>query len=202
MTADGVTEPPDTDVPAVTAEPTWVHFALDGVRLSLRVPPGWEGDTTDQGIVLAEDIGTMGADGVKVHCFVHLVSNIVTPVSGNLALDSLDQIIHDQSYIMPNDVVSTPAGFTWDSYDAAYYLLNDSDGTLKMVVALAISDQYLVACSIGAPAGVADKIRETMPEVMGSLTVNGHRLASASLNEIPDPLTYPDAAPEVTAEAL
>ncbi len=200
-TANGVTEPPDTDLPSVTEEPTWVHFTLDDVRMSLRVPAGWEGDTTDQGIVLAEDAGAMGTDGVKVHCFVHLISNSIPTVNSNLALVSLDEIIHDQSYISPNDVVSTPAGFTWDGYEAAYYLLNDSYGNLKIMLALAISDQNLVACSISAPARLADKIRRAMPQVMDSLTVNGHRLDGASLDEIPDPLAFPDAAPEITADS-
>ena len=203
-TADTMTEPPDTEVPAVTRETAWVNFALEGVRLSLRIPYGWEGDTTDEGIVLAEHIGDMTSggvlDSVQVHCFVHPVDGMTTPDELNQALDIVSKIVHDQSYISPNDRVSTPVGFTWDGYDAAYYLLNNGDGSLKLMLALAISAENLVACSISAPDGLAGRIRRAVPEVLESLTVNGRRLDGSSLHELPDPLVFPDMIPEVTAD--
>jgi len=203
-TAAGVTDPPETDAPieaTVTRDSGWVNFSAGSLSLSLRVPAGWEVDTNDEGIVLAEHIGTMESggvlDSVQVHCFIHPVDDMITPDESNRAVDILDQIIHDQAYIGPNDVVSTPVGFTWDSYDAAYYLLNNGDGDLKMLLALAISDEDLIACAISAPHPLAARIRRSVPIVLKSLTVNGHQLDSASLDRLPDPLVFPEATADV-----
>lgn len=204
-TADGVIAPPDPDVPdTITRENAWVDFTLNSVSLSLRVPDGWEADTTDEGIVLAEHIGTMESggvlDSVQVHCFVHPVNGMATPDSSNRAWAILTKIVNDREYVGANDMVSNPEGFTWDNYDAAYYLLNNGDGSLKMVLALAVSEEQLVACSISAPLQLAARIRLSVPIVLSSLTVNGHRLDGSSLDSLPDPLEFPDHRPEMTAD--
>ena len=189
----------------MTGDTRWATFTRAGISLGLRVPKGWEADTNDAGIILAEHMGTMETggvlDSVQVHCFVHLVEGEATADDHNQAWEILSKIVADPAYIDSNDSVSGPVGFTWDDYDAAYYLLNNGDGSLKILLALAVSDEQLVACSISAPWRMAARIRSLAPAVLGSLTVNGHRLDSSALHNLPDPLEFPNYHPEVTAEA-
>ena len=96
---------------------------------------------------------------------------------------------------------SEPVGFTWDVYDAAYYLLNHGNGNLKILQALVVSEQQLVACSISAPWDLAERIRRSVPAVLSTLTINGHQLDASSLDALPDPLAFPDYPLEATAEA-
>jgi hypothetical protein len=201
--------PSETPTPATgrttTPEAEWAHFTFEDIRLALEIPHGWEADTDNEGIVLAEHMGSMETggvlDGVQVHCFVHPVDELAPPEQGNRAVQILNRILANPSYINPNDSVSSPQGFTWDRYDAAYYLLNDGDYSLKMLLALAISSERLVVCSITAPWRQEARIRPLVPRVLNSLTVNGHRLDGASLDEIPDPLEFPDYSVQATAEA-
>jgi hypothetical protein len=202
------TLPPETDTPVNetdSPETTWATFTHEGISLSLQIPRGWEAETNEEGIILAEHMGTMETggvlDSVQVHCFIHPVIDSATPEVSNRALQILSKILTDPTYINPDDRVNEPVGFTWDGYDAAYYLLNNGDDSLKMLLALAVSDQRLVACSISAPWRLAARIRRLVPTVLGSLTINGHQLEASSLDELPDPLEFPDYPLEATAEA-
>jgi hypothetical protein len=202
------TFPPETDTPVNetdSPETTWATFTHEEISLSLEVPDGWEAETNEEGIILAEHMGTMETggvlDSVQVHCFIHPVIDSATPRNSNRALQILSKILTDPTYVDPEDRVNEPVGFTWDSYDAAYYLLNNGDDSLKMLLALAVSQQRLVACSISAPWRHAARIRQSVPTVLSTLIVNGHQLDGSSLDDLPDPLEFPDYNPELTAEA-
>jgi hypothetical protein len=167
-------------------------------------------DTTSQeGIVLAERVGTMQMGGqqvgVQVVIFVHSTEDfpLSTPTGANVAWTVLNQVLtHPYEYnIGESAAVSQPVGFDWDGYDAAYYLLNDGEGSLKMVLGLAMPDNQLLGCNISAPAHLATRIRRSLPTVLSSLTVNGHRLDSSSLDELPDPLDFPESQSEVASDA-
>lgn len=203
-----VTPTPETDATlngTASSEPAWATFTREGISLSIEIPRGWEAETNEEGIILAEHMGTMETggvlDSVQVHCFVHPVTDSAAPEASNRALQILSKILTDPTYIQPDDRVNEPVGFSWDSYDAAYYLLNNGYGSLKMLLALAVSEQRLVACSISAPWRLAARIRRLVPAVLGSLTVNGHQLEASSLNDLPDPLEFPEYPVEATAEA-
>jgi hypothetical protein len=136
--------------------------------------------------------------------FVHSTADLPlsTPTGANVAWAVLNQVLtHPYDYnIDESATVSDPVGFQWDGYDAAYYLLNDGEGSLKMVLGLAMPDNQFIGCNISAPAHLATRIRRSLPTVLSSLTVNGHRLDSSSLEELPDPLDFPENQPASTAD--
>jgi hypothetical protein len=207
-TTEGATPSPQTEAPpngTAAPENAWTElFTRDGITLTIRIPRGWVAETNDEGVILAEHMGTMETggvlDGVQVHCFIHPVSDSATPEGRNRAVQILSKIVTDPTYINPDDMVNEPVGFTWDGYDAAYYLLNNGDDSLKMLLALAVSDQRLVACSISAPWRLSARIRGSVPTVLSTLTINGHQLDGSSLHDLPDPLEFPDYPLETTAE--
>ncbi|MBZ0286421.1 MAG: hypothetical protein K8I30_02320, partial [Anaerolineae bacterium] len=112
---------------------------------------------------------------------------------------ALEQISKKREYI-GKALVSAPAGFEWDGQDAAYYLLNDGDGNLSVLIAIAISaPQRLVVCRFSSPAKQAGQIRAMLPEVLGSLRINGTSMNMDALDGLPDPLHFPYA--ETTPES-
>jgi hypothetical protein len=209
-TPDGTITPTHLAATSTQAS-SWVRTDLDGVTVGIRVPAGWQviDTTSHEGIVLAEQMGTMQMGGqqvgVQVVIFVHETDDLPlsTPTRANVAWAVLNQVLtHRYEYnIGESAAVSQPIGFDWDGYDAAYYLLNDGEGSLKMVLGLAMPDNQLLGCNISAPSHLATRIRRSLPTVLSSLTVNGHRLDSSSLDELPDPLDFPESQPEASAEA-
>ena len=149
--------------PSPTPELTWARLSGNGVTVRILVPPGWTQDTTEDGIVLSEHSATMesgGAlEGVQILLFIHPVSGFNYPAGEtNRARTVLSQLIQMPNYVNADAAVSTPVGFTWGGYDAAYYLLNKGHGRLEMVLALAVSPDELVACNISAPDSLSDAL--------------------------------------------
>ncbi len=197
--------PSDTAAPP-TSEVTWARLSADGVNLSIRVPSGWNLDTIGDGIVLSEHSATMESggelEGVQIVVFIHSVSNFSYPQEdANWARVVLTQLIHMPQYVNADAAVSTPVGFSWGGYDAAYYLLNKGHGRLEMVLALAVSRDQLVACNVSAPDALSDRMRYSVPLVLNSLTINGSPLDGSPLDSLPDPLIFPVYEEEATREA-
>ncbi len=93
-----------------------------------------------------------------------------------------------------NDVaISDPAGFDWDQYGAAYYLMSSGDGIKALVLALALSKEppQVVVCNVSVPASQAGRIRAMLPTLLDGLTLDGRVFDGASLSALPDPLPFP-----------
>lgn len=191
--------PTPTPPPEVTGEPTpveWIEHEVDNVVLGVEKPRGWQAQQTDDGILLVEHSGSMTTTdrtmrGVQVHIFVHSLDGFELVAGKNRAWSVLEQIIQDQKYL-GSARADKPYGFEWSQHDAAYYLSNNGDGNMTMLIAIAMPDsERMVACNITSPASEADRIRDILPLIFDSLTVNGLRLDVSVLNHLPDPLVFP-----------
>src|SRR5262249_18974617 len=183
--------------PTPTKTEDWEQVDVNGVRLSIVVPRGWKVHKTGEGLVIAERFSTMETSatgmGIQINLFVHTLDGFDLPNGDdtNVAWAVLEQIIQQPTYI-GNAQVSAPSGFKWDNHDAAYYLLNDGDGSLSVLVAVMTTDpERLVVCNISSPARQASRIRDLLPQVLSTLTINGIKLDISALNDLPDPLQFP-----------
>jgi hypothetical protein len=175
----------------------WRQVEVEDVTLGLQVPHGWKTQTTDHGLLIAEKFGSIQSGtqlhGMQVYLFVYEMDAFdlpATPVE-NEAWAALKQVIEKPDMI-GNATVSEPAGFDWDGHDAAYYLFNDGDGGLSMLLAVAISSPpRLVVCNFTAPAEKSTAIRQLLPQLLSTLSVNGDIMDSRALHELPDPLEFP-----------
>lgn len=190
------TEDPATPTP--TAESVvWTQYDSAGIQLRIRVPDGWQTYQTDAGIVLAEHIGSGEnggqLEGILIHIFVpHMDAfDIPDDADVNMAWWVLNQVVHDPDYV-GTALVSEPVAFDWDHHDAAYYLLNNNDNTVTMLLALGMPDAHkMVVAHISAPVTHADRIRPLLPELLDTLTVNDVAVDASALNHLPDPLAFP-----------
>lgn len=196
-----------TETPMITLTPTAdtaqrrIEYELDGMTLSVEVPAGWEWQTSDKGLVLAEHFAPMEVGsllmGVQAHLFFHSLDGFDLPaaVEANAARAVLEQIVARPSYIGQASV-SAPQGFIWADHDAAYYLANNGDGSLSILLALVVTPPRLVVCNISSPAGKAASIRALLPRLLGTLQIDGQPLDAVALENLPDPFTFPEYQPE------
>lgn len=187
---------PDVDVPTVEAHNGWVMHESNGVTLSIQIPEGWQSYRTDDGIVLTEHIGTAETaghlQGILMYVFVPRMDIFELPESDdvNLAWAVLKQVVHNPDYV-GRALASEPQAFEWDHHDAAYYLLNNRDGTLTVLLAMSLPQRQLLVSHISVPESHAARLRPLLPNLLATLTVNGERVDSADLERLPDPLVFP-----------
>ncbi len=113
----------------------------------------------------------------------------------NLARTMLDEILRDPIYTA--NIAYTPTfSFTWDGFDAAYYLLSGEDGNATIVIGIAVPDRdVLLSCSVSAPYPQRERIRDLLPELLDGLTLNQTHFAGGALTSLPDPLIFPEYKP-------
>lgn len=189
--------PTETPGPTRSAEPTTIESELNGVQVGVSVPAGWEWRQTDEGLLVSERFASMewGSTllGVQAYFFVRALNEFDVPEEEdhNIAWVVLKQIIEMPKYIGKSSV-SEPYGFTWDGHDAAYYLLNNGNGNVTMLMAITMhSNDKLVICNVSSPMEKASSIRVSLPQLLGTLTIDGVRMNAAAVDGLPDPLEFP-----------
>lgn len=196
---ESVTPTPPVEVTAAATPSEWIEHEVDGVLLGVEKPKGWHAQETEDGILLVEYTPTManGDDvpGVQVHIFVHSIEKFNLAGGGNVASSVLEQIIKNRDYI-GNARADEPSGFQWGSHQAAYYLSNNGDGNVTMLIAIAIPDtKQMVACNVTSPVHEAGRIRSILPIILKTLTVDDVRMDVSALSILPDPLVFPSDPP-------
>jgi hypothetical protein len=194
-TAAPARQPTPTEEATDTASSGDTVITVKGVRLGIQVPTGWEVQNTEDGLLMAEHFGPMDSGtmvyGMQIHLFVHVMAD--EAASGtNIAWSALKEITAQPSYI-GKARVSEPKGFDWDNHDAAYYLGNNGDGNLMLVIGVALGDSgRLVVCNVTSRVDKVARIRTLVPQVLSSLTVNGATMNTGDLMvALPDPLVFP-----------
>lgn len=201
VACEGVAEATLTPVPTATTTPAPavknIKANLQGVQINMRVPPGWNGRTMDDGILVAEKRGSLHNTGklmgMQVYIFVHPVNDFQKPLnnSSHPASFILQQIIA-QPALVGDSVVSDPQPFEWDGNDAAYYLVNDTNQNVSLVMAVVIANKsQLVAINISCPSERANSIRASLPTLLADLWVNGALMSVPGIDALPDPLVFP-----------
>ncbi|MFW5748860.1 MAG: hypothetical protein ACOCYT_04520 [Chloroflexota bacterium] len=181
-----------------------VSFTVESVQLEVPRPVDWEFYATEYGIVMAEYLGSVATEGQLNGLFTHVwvppLEDFTLPVADlpasnqNRALAILNQIISNPDYV-GDARVSNLAAFNWDGTEAAYYLMDNNEGNLTLVVGIVPPGlDRLIAASVSAPSNLAQRIRDTIPDMLGNLTVNGQALSGATLNAaLPNPLIFPSS---------
>lgn len=191
--------PSPSPLPEITSEAAqreWIEQEVKGILLGIEKPAGWEAQRMDDGILLAEHAASIASggqsiQGIQVHIFVHALQGFDIPTDKNVAWAILDQITHDQKYI-GRARVNEPYGFVWSRHDAAFYLSNNGDGNVTMLIGIAMPDTpQMVVCNVTAPVGESHRIRDMLPVILDTLTVNSISLAVEALQDLPAPLQFP-----------
>ncbi len=192
--------PSSDSITPTVAHPTgeqWTDYSDNDVRLKIKIPGNWATYPSDSGIVLNERMGSVGStvllEGLLIHIFVPVSGDFHFPESKdvNMAWAILSQVVANPDYV-GSAVVSEPVAFEWDHHDAAYYLLNNGDDTVTLLLAMGLPNTHkLIVCHVSAPTDQSDRIREMLPEILSSLTVNDHPVDPAALQALPDPLVFP-----------
>jgi hypothetical protein len=182
-----------------TAEP--IELNVSDVALIVPRPSGWDYNLTDFGIVLNENISSVIVDGelrgILAHVFVPPLDGVNAPEfdtvsDANKARAILRTIIEDPTYVGSANV-SLPVGFSWGGYDAAYYLVDNGDGSVSIVIGVVLPEMpRLVTCSISAPTDQGARIRDNLARLLDGLTVNGVVFDGDDLDELPNPLNFPE----------
>jgi hypothetical protein len=174
----------------------WSVYHNTEISLKIKVPSGWETFHTDAGIVLTERVGSVSSsvilEGILVHVFIPTTDEFTFPESDdvNVAWAILSQVVAMPEYV-GSALVSDPVAFNWDHHDAAYYLLNNRNNTVTLLLALGLPGHNLVVCHISSPVEQADRIRPLLPQLLESLTVNDQPIDATALHHLPDPLVFP-----------
>jgi hypothetical protein len=176
----------------------WANHDEGEYELRILVPYGWETYNTDDGIVLNEMVGANAPDtplhGILIHVFVPDAQQFRWPKADddvNLAWYILKQVVHNPDYV-GSALISEPVAFDWDHHDAAYYLLNNRDGTVTMLLAMGMPDgRSLVVSHISVPEDQAYRVRRYLPTLLATLTIDGQPIDVAALDTLPDPLVFP-----------
>jgi hypothetical protein len=178
-----------------------VTVTIGDVNLVMDYPAEWELFTTEHGVVLAEHIGSIALDdqlgGLLLYVMVPPLQDFTLPTaeSQNQALTILHDITGSAEYI-GSATATEPVGFQWSGHEAAYYLINNGEGSLSLVLGVYLAEEEkFIACSMSAPVGQAERIRELLPVLLDGLTINGTTLDNAALLRLPDPLDFPEHKP-------
>ncbi len=180
-----------------------IHLTVDDVELSVYRPAEWQSYATDYGIVLAETLGSVATDGqlggLLAHIFVPPLSdldNVLVTETQNPAWAILSEIIRQPEYV-GSALVSEPVPFTWSGHSAAYYLVDNEEGSLTIVIGITPANSArLVACSISAPVDQAGRIRESLADLLDNLRINGVALNGSELEAaLPPVLDFPRRQP-------
>lgn len=184
--------------PTMPAPPDgWAVHDGTGIRLKIKVPDGWDTYNTEVGIVLSEHMGTAETggmlEGILIYVFVPQTDDFDLPEANNhnLAWAMLKRVVADRDYV-GNALASEPQAFDWDGNEAAYYLLNNRDGTLTMLLAVELKTTHqMIVCHISMPEDHSERIRPLLPDILSSLTIDGVQMDDTALQELPDPLNFP-----------
>lgn len=208
VACDRTSETPESllATPTNTTTPTTktIGATLSGVQIAVGIPEGWNGRKMDGGILIAEQRGSMQHNGkllgMQIYVFVHSISSFPLDVTTDAhpAQSILERIV-TQPAMVGDSAVTHPETFTWDGKDAAYYLLNDKNKNVSLVMAVMMEDQaQLVAINISCPRSQAESIRDALPELLDELWVNNALMSTTILEALPDPLVFPKYTEQVT----
>lgn len=198
---EGEIESTETPVPTISNTPTMpaknISANLSGVQIAMRVPAGWNSRKMDNGILIAEQRGSIHnlgkLLGMQVFVFVHSTNNFPASVrtSPHPARNILQQVV-SQPALMGKSIVTIPQAFIWDGNDAAYYLLNDGNQNVSLVVAVVLANQsQIVAINISCPESQSASMRAALPDLLDDLSVNDVLMSTALVDALPDPLVFP-----------
>lgn len=187
--------------PEINLEERGISLSSDGFNVRMSKPNQWESFTTEYGVVLGEQFGSVASggqlEGVMAYIFATPVTDFIMPASDdgqdNMAYHIQKQIVTSEEYIGSAEV-SAPTPFEWDGHQASYYLLHDAELDINtMVIGVYVpASGLLFTCSVSAPVTQAERIRAMLPTLMQDLDINGRNLSAMPIEQLPNPLDFPN----------
>lgn len=187
--------------PEINLEERGISLSSAGFSVRMSKPNQWESFTTEYGVVLGEQFGSVASggrlEGVMAYIFATPVTDFIMPTrddgQDNMAYHIQKQIVASEEYI-GSAQVSAPIPFEWDGHQASYYLLYDDELDINtMVIGVYVPDSALLfTCSVSAPVTQAERIRAMLPALMHDLDINGRNLSAMPIEQLPDPLAFPN----------
>ncbi|MFZ4813996.1 MAG: hypothetical protein ACOYL5_05630 [Phototrophicaceae bacterium] len=170
---------------------------LEGHSIQVEAPSGWALFSTPEGVILAENIGALKTanhlQGILVYIFFPHLDYSIPVNAGNPALALLNAVVQDPNYI-GQATTSAPSEWMWGDYPCAYYTLNGGDGSVTMLLAVALDRTTYVAYNISLPAQEHQRLRAQLPHILQSVQIGDHHFLGEGLNTLPDPLAFPAAS--------
>ncbi|PJF32752.1 MAG: hypothetical protein CUN52_00095 [Phototrophicales bacterium] len=187
-----------TQPPTLTTTTDIVTLTIEDITLTLPYPKEWETYTTEYGVVLAEYLGSVATEGqlggILIHLFVPPLAEMDLPVSqdDNRAMSILREILSHPNYV-GTATVSDLRPFLWDGLDCAYYLMDNGEGNLTIVIGIFdATSNKLVTVSMSAPQDQQERIRTALPILLDDLVINNQQLSGMVLDAVlPNPLIFP-----------
>lgn len=173
-----------------------ISYSNDDISISMDIPARWESYDTDSGFLLAEHASSVvmvqKLRGLVLHVFTRPDSEFdLSADAPNRAWAVLDQITNDP-LLVGNALYTEPSAFQLGEHDAAYYLLNNRDRTVSLLLAFYAEGQnQLVFCHFSAQDKESGRIRGMMSHLLANLKINGEALDLAPIYRLPNPLVFP-----------
>jgi hypothetical protein len=198
--------PGDPAIPTPEEASEQLTIQKNGVSVTMETLPGWNAYTTAKHqLVLSEHpqpVRESGVyNGISLHIWLPEMQQPVTAGTPNTLSDMLRRIIQT-TRTGTQAAISDPQTFEWAGNEAAYYLLNNGDENVSMILAVRLPDEagYL---ALNASTSMQDSSRlpETLPQVLASLHVNEVAMGNDGLDMLPQVLSVPSYNPEAAMEA-
>lgn len=173
-----------------------IVYTNDQISVSMQIPNRWEAYDTESGFLLTEHASSVQMAqklrGLVLHVFTRPDSEFdLSADAPNRAWAVLEQITNDP-FSVGDALYTEPTAFQLGNYDAAYYLLNNRDRTVSLLLAFyAESQNQLVFCHFSSLDKNSGRIRAMMAHLLGNLKVDGDPLDLTPIYRLPDPLVFP-----------
>lgn len=156
-------------------------------------------------MVVAEHIGsiTSGGEltGVLLHVFVTSPDDYNADSTNkiNRAYWVLSHVTRHSGHIREG-MYTMPKAFSWSGHDAAYYLMNNGNNTVSIVIAVVSPrSDHLIGINLSAPLQRADTLRDMLPMLLNNLAINGVSMSASAFDVLPDPLKFPERATSINS---
>jgi hypothetical protein len=180
---------------------TEVSYAVEDMTLIVSKPEAWDAIDRTNGVVISEQfasVETAGAlEGLMATTFFTRSADLSVDVSGeeqpaHAVLDSISRNASTRRIANRTAVVS----FEWDGYDAAYYMLSDTEDVSSFIVSVWIPEidgGVLLSSIISAPYAAREEIAGLLPSLMDHLRLNDVTLSADPFEAIAADVEFPPA---------
>lgn len=178
----------------------------NGVSVTMETLSGWNAYTTARHqLVLSEHPQPVSEDGVyngiSLHIWLPDMQQPLTAGTPNTLSDMLRRIIQT-TRTGTQAAISDPQTFEWSGNEAAYYLLNNGDDNVSMILAVRLPDEHgYLALNASTSLDESSRLPETLPQLLASLRVNDVAFGNDGLETLPQVLSVPGYNQEAAMEA-
>ena len=198
--------PGESNTPTPEEASEQLSIQKNGVSVTMETLPGWSAYTTAKHqLVLSEHAQPVAEDGlyhgISMHIWLPEMQQPVTGGTSNTLSDMLRRIIQT-TRTGTQAAISDPQTFEWAGNEAAYYLLNNGDDNVSMILAVRLPDNHgYLALNASTSLQDSSRLPEMLPDVLASLRVNDVALGNDGLDRLPQVLSVPNFNPEAAMEA-